>query len=231
MIKWSVPKIWEGGEAWIIGGGMSMPYQFGVPEDIIQRVSKGQLSLSEYSPYLQPLKDKHVIGVNVAYKFNGILSAHYFGDRTFFKRNKKNLLNYNVLKITHSNLSRHDTDYHRDIKKLRSDTKTLGLSTDPGLVYWNFNSGSAAINVAVLAGAKRILLLGFDMKPFNGEERVTHWHSDYGKFRIQDRDFKRFLKGFPQIAEDAKKLGVEILNVNKDSAIDSFKKIELKEVL
>jgi len=37
--------------------------------------------------------------------------------------------------------------------------------------------------------------------------------------------------GFPKIATDAKRFGVEIINVSPDSAIKSFKKVSLKEVI
>jgi hypothetical protein len=36
---------------------------------------------------------------------------------------------------------------------------------------------------------------------------------------------------YPLIAKDAKKMGVEIINVNPDSAITVFPKLELKDIL
>ena len=67
MTLWQVPKMWEGGECWIIGGGPSMPLQFGVPEDVVRGVLAGQLPFSTYSPFLSPIHDKHVIGINAAF--------------------------------------------------------------------------------------------------------------------------------------------------------------------
>jgi hypothetical protein len=39
------------------------------------------------------------------------------------------------------------------------------------------------------------------------------------------------LLGFPQIKEDAKKMGIEIINVSPMSEIQEFRKVSLKEVI
>lgn len=58
----------------------------------------------------------------------------------------------------------------------------------------------------------------------------THWHNIY-KSPAQRPSLKKHLLCFPHIAKDAKKLGVEILNVSPDSAIECFPKVSLNEVL
>jgi len=110
--------------------------------------------------------------------------------------------------------------------------KPFGLSDDPTKIRWNRNSGSSAINLAVHLGAKRIMLLGFDMKLKDHKDQ--HWHKLYGKkpkkeSQIQ-KTFIRHSEGFPKIARDAKRLGVEILNVNPDSAITAFERVNLSDV-
>lgn len=221
--------MWEGGEVWILGGGSSVPEMFGVPPEIMANVQNGRKDLSQYSPFLSAIHQRNVLGVNMAYMLGDWLSGMYFGDRAFFKRNKLELLAFKKLKITHANLHFADIKWHYDIKWLKPKVKGFGISSDPEVVIWNRNSGSAAINVAALAGAKRILLLGFDMLP-NSVGR-THWHGSYGHYRIQPSSFVRFLKGFNQIAEDAKRRKIEILNVTEASAITVFPKVTLKEVL
>jgi hypothetical protein len=64
---WQVPRIWEGGDVWIIGGGPSITKEFNIPDEVVQSVLKKQSPLSVYSPYMSFLHDKHVIGINVAY--------------------------------------------------------------------------------------------------------------------------------------------------------------------
>ena len=48
-----------------------------------------------------------------------------------------------------------------------------GLSLDPDKLVTGHNSGFQALNLAVLAGARRILLLGYDGKA--GQDGRTHW--------------------------------------------------------
>ena len=102
------------------------------------------------------------------------------------------------------------------------------------MVSWNCNSGSAAISIAANAGAARIILLGFDMKL---DKEQQHWHDLYGRNAPRNPKkprhfpFDRHLRGFPEIAKDAKRRGIEILNCCSDSAITCFPKYSLKELL
>ncbi|HDY5476679.1 TPA: hypothetical protein RQ695_006640, partial [Pseudomonas aeruginosa] len=40
------------------------------------------------------------------------------------------------------------------------------------------NSGGGAVSLAIARGAKRIILLGYDMQKTNGQ---SHWHGDHPK--------------------------------------------------
>lgn len=231
MSKWTVPRMWEGGECWIIGGGPSLPYQFDVPEKVIQKVRDGIIPMSVYSEYMEALHDKHVIGINIAYMLGNWISVCYFCDLTIFRNYKYQLLDWHNLKVTDTgNMPPRERYLHCNIKKLRRNNK-YGLDPDPDRIRWNRNSGGGAIDLAVHFGCKRILLLGFDMKADDGGK--THFHSGLPCYSnpTLERSFTRFLKCFPFIANDAEKLGVEILNVNPDSAIEDFKKVRLEDVL
>ena len=64
------------------------------------------------------------------------------------------------------------------------------------------------------------------------ESNNQHWHKFYsGNIRTVGGTFKKHLEGFPSIARDAKKLGIEILNANPNSAIEDFRKVTLKDIL
>jgi hypothetical protein len=235
---WQVPKIWEGGECWIIGGGPSMPRQFGVPEDVISKVLSQELGPDAYSPYLSPIHEKHVIAINAAFLIGNWMDIVFFGDGNYYRYNRNALLAYPNVKVTcNPKLS----DYVRTdrIKYVARDQKhPFGISKRPNHVSWNQNSGAAAISLAYHLGAVRVVLLGFDMMRMEGNR---HWHNLYKdkprtkrrgqKGRVPLPSFHRHLSGFEQIAKDANKLGLEILNVSPDSAITELRKVELKEVL
>lgn len=229
--NWFVPNMWEGGECWIIGGGVSLPRQFGVPESIIQKVMNKELTMEAYSDYFKPLHDKNVIGTNVAYLLGNWVSVLYFCDLAFYRENGKQLLEgFKNLKVTDTgNMPASKAYEHRNIKKLRRDTQQ-GISDYADCLRWNHNAGGGAINLAFHFGVKRILLLGFDMCA--DKFGKTHWHSGLPNYRITtDKDFGVFLKSFEFIARDAKIRHIEILNVNPDSALNEFPKVNLKDVL
>ena len=229
---WQVPRIWEEGDVWIIGGGPSVPKQFDIPNKIIHSVIRGT-SPSVYSPYMSALHDKHVIGINVAYLLGDWMDIVFFGDSGFFLKHQQALSKFQGLKVS-CHPKANDVDWVKFLPRDKSHAQ--GISTNPMRVSWNGNSGAAAISLAVHTGAARVILLGFDMKV--NESDNQHWHDEYGRMKIptdqkrrRKMPFHRHLRGFPQIARDAKKMGVEILNASPDSAIECLPKVTAKELL
>ena len=103
-----------------------------------------------------------------------------------------------------------------------------GISVRPGHVSWNRNSGCAAISLAAQLGVKRIILLGFDMT--TDKNKVTHWHGSHGAKR-RNPPFESHMKGMAEIAKDAEKLDIEIINASSISAIDVFPKKRVRDLL
>ena len=226
-MNWHIPKMWNEGECWIIGGGTSLAKQFEIPQQVINNVKEGKTNLNSYSPYLSQLHDKKVIGVNAAYKLGNWVEVAFFGDTKFFDQNENSLRIFPNLIISCITKPVSWRNQRAGVKILKRNQNS-GLTDVSSHVCWNHNSGAAAVNLAVHFGVKRIYLLGFDMKKDSNKE--THWHGEYTN-KLRDNVFSRHLKGWPSIKRDANKMGVEIINVNPDSAIKEFKKVDLKEVL
>ena len=238
-MDWTVPKIWEGGDVWILGGGSSVTEQFSIPIDIVEKVVNGSLPPSTYSPYMEAIHNRHVIGINVSYLIGNWIDMVFFGDNKFFLRHKERLSQWPGLKVTCHQGAGHPPW----VKYLAKDLKhPRGISPYPSQVSWNANSGAAAISLAANTGAKRIILLGFDMSL--GKDGKKHWHNLYKSeplppIEVKRRmigktpslPFSRHLMGFPIIAKDAKARGIEILNASPNSAIEDFPKYSLKELL
>lgn len=234
MALWTVPRIWEGGECWIIGGGTSVPRQFNVPEDIIRDVMAGKQPASAYSPYLAPIHDRHVIAINNAFKIGNWIDALFFGDCAWYNVYRLMLAPLQMLKVTCCTRFAKAEKLCEGIKYLERDRDhTSGISPNPTKVAWNGNSGAAAISLARHFGVKRIILLGFDMAL--DASRVSHWHGSHhpqkSPRKVTPPPFDRHLRGFPLIASDAKAMGIEILNASPISAITVFPKVSVWEVL
>lgn len=230
-MPWSIPDMWKGGECWIIAGGPSWLYEFEVPGDIIKSVMSRAKRPSEYSPYLEAIHDKHVIGVNNAYQIGNWIDVLFFGDCSWYNVHRKAIVDFPGLKIT--SCPNRTFTKEENIKKLEKDkTHKKGISSNNKKVSWNNNSGAASISVAAHLGVKRIILLGFDMA-IDINSKYSHFHGSHRKptEKIKSPPFQRHLLGFPAIAEDAKRMGIEIINASPKSNIDVFPQVHLKELL
>lgn len=236
---WQVPKMWEGGEVWILGGGPSIIENFSIPQDIVKSVRFRKEGIEAYSPYLAAIHKKHVIGINVAYKFGNWVDICFFGDKGFFIKHRNGLSHFRKLVVTCSKKAgEKNLNWlkYLPMEKVEGNRghRKAGISTNPNEVCWNENSGAAAISVAAWTGAKRIILVGFDMtsSPINNEQ---HFHNEYrqvgANLKPRQLPFNVHLKYWEQIKRDADAMGIEILNVSLNSAIKEIPKVHIKELL
>lgn len=224
---WNIPKIWNGGTCYIIGGGPSIVEQLGIPASVADEVRKKTLPISAYAPYFHKIKGAHTIGINAAYKLGDWLDIVFWGDSSFWKDNEDDLLSLKkALLVT---CMRTDAELPRRVKHLKKSAHRYGVCEEKNSVSWNYNSGAAAINLAMHLGARRIILLGFDMSTDTNQNQ--HWHKEYKNDTSVEQTFARHLRGFPHIQKAALDWGVEIINASPNSAINAFPKMTLKKAM
>lgn len=220
---WNVPKMWLGSTVFIIGGGNSLntsglKWTSDTKEQILDKISSD----------LKPIWDERSIGVNDAFLLGDWIDISWFGDSRWFEWNKNKLSQFPGLKAC---CCPHMVKKSKEIGvKVLQRGKSLGLDPNSCRVSWNHTSGSSAISLAANLGARKIVLLGFDMHISN---QVDHnWHENH-KVQLKDKNdpYPRFLNAFEQIAEDAEKRGIEIINCSMNSTIKQFPKITFKEVI
>ncbi|TET36705.1 MAG: hypothetical protein E3J72_08080 [Planctomycetota bacterium] len=98
----------------------------------------------------------------------------------------------------------------------------LSESFDKGL-YWSRTSVFPAINLAVLFGAKRIVLLGVDLLD------ASHFYGRSGAGK-QFLNRGRILEDFRRLAGYAKKRRLKIINASPRSAVTGFPTRTLEEI-
>jgi len=103
-----------------------------------------------------------------------------------------------------------------------------GLSEDSQMLATGRNSGWQAINLAVLAGAKRLLLLGFDGR--EAQSGATHWHGGHPLPTPQEF-YQAMRRAFSLGEAPLKAAGVTVLNCSPGSGLDNFTKMDLKTAL
>jgi hypothetical protein len=101
------------------------------------------------------------------------------------------------------------------------------FSAGPELIHYGANSGFQAVNLALLFGARRIVLVGFDMRAIGGRR---HFFGDHPPGLVNSSNYDRFIKAF-DVAAVGLPDGVEILNATPGSALSCFPRIDLDQAL
>jgi len=214
LLPWKIPKMWNNQTVILLAGGPSLKEQ--------------DLGLIKHLP---------IIGINNSYLLGEWVDVCFFGDEQWYNWHRQPLKSFGGLKVT---CHPRNTQMQEVLHVEQDHSKKFGISKDPSKIIFNYNSGSASINLACCFGAKNIILIGFDMCNTNED---THWHKGHwehlhknGKpnrniIQQQRNPYDRFLKGFNQIEIDVKKLKVNIYNCSLNSAIPNFPKCTLKEAL
>lgn len=92
----------------------------------------------------------------------------------------------------------------------------LELSPD-GLRHGN-NSGYQALGLAFHLGARRIVLLGYDMQV--GPSGQRNWHAPHAI--MMDSNYEKFRRRFETIVEPLKQAGVTVINCTRRTALTCF---------
>jgi len=104
------------------------------------------------------------------------------------------------------------------------------IFSPPGTVGSGGNSGFQALNLAVQFGARRVLLIGFDMTDHYG----VHWYgraSGNGRSNPAEWNFKRWRAAFDTASVQLKTAGVQVLNASDLSVLTCFPKVTVEQAL
>jgi hypothetical protein len=168
-----------------------------------------------------------VICVNDAYILFPEADALYFADKKWhdWHQYKPEFITFAGYKISirSGDLSVDAPDIH-----YLAQNGVDGLSFDPEYLHTGRNSGFQALNLAVLAGAKRVVLLGFDGA--RAPDGRRHWFGDH-PVNEPDSIYPVYVKSFSLAENDLKTAGVEVINCSMQSQINAFLKAPLESLL
>lgn len=174
-------------------------------------------------PSAQPIKTDHpVIAVNDAYRICPNAAMLYAADLRWWDYHIGE-----VRKTFRGDLWTCDLDAAKKHNlNIIQGYNRPGIS-DRVVIHYNLNSGAQAINLAVVWGAKRIYLLGFDFQPV-AEKR--HFFGDHPQQINRPFPWQKALDRMPQIAADLKRFGVECFNLSRHSAIKEFPPADIESL-
>lgn len=91
-------------------------------------------------------------------------------------------------------------------------------------------SGHRAVSVAIMCGAMRVVLLGFDMRidPISGR---SHCHDDYQWPGMAGMFADEFIPAFHGWYRDALAVGCEVVNATDGTVLEEFPLVPLESVL
>jgi len=103
------------------------------------------------------------------------------------------------------------------------------LTAQAGVIGSGSNSGFQAVNLAVQAGARRVVLVGYDYR----DDLGLHWHGRHppGLNNPKAPMLARWAAALDGQAAALKALNVEVLNTSPVSALTAFRKIDLEGAL
>ena len=88
------------------------------------------------------------------------------------------------------------------------------------------NSGAACIRLAAMAGARRIVLLGYDCQKTGGK---SHWHGDHPWPLGNAGRADRWRERFGRLAVDL--TNVEVINCSRHTALTCWPRAKLEDVI
>jgi hypothetical protein len=196
-----VEPIWSGETVYIIGGGPSL-----IGFDWNRLIGK------------------RTIAINKAILSYPMADALYWTDSRVYGWYKKEIDSFKGLKYS----IRNHSSYPAGINILRKSNK-FGLEEAKDALCHGNNSGYAAINLAYLLGAKRIVLLGYDM---HNDGKKGHYHDGYPVPPTGDNIYRdQFIPGFQILADLLKEKKVDVYNASMTSSLRVWPKISFEQAL
>lgn len=205
-----VERAWLGRTVVILGGGPSLTQGDGL-ERIKASHDRAGLPLS-------------IIAVNNAYQVAPHAEVLYAADGRWWTWHAEQLKAFAGLKLQSDVAAGEGLAEDGYIIRVNS---RLVLSRDPAQLASGGNSGYQAINLAALAGAQRIVLLGFDMKRTDGR---ANWHAGH-KITPPPRKLAEWIPRFRELAAELRREGIHVMNASEETALDAFERRPIAELI
>lgn len=189
-----IPRIFEGRAVAIIAGGPSLVgFDFGT------------------------LAGCNTIAINRAYEFVPDATVLWWSDAIFFRKHKEALHAHAAPYKASGQLNYAKDELGASIHQYIF-TGHEGFDPDPGNLRHGNNSAFSATHLAAHLGAQTIVLFGVDMK--HGKDGATHFHGGHGVIHIEQVMTDHMLPLFRSLAKPLRRLGIDVINANPDSALE-----------
>jgi hypothetical protein len=191
---WTPAPIWADRTVFVVGGGPS---------------------LRGFD--FERLRGRHVLAVNAGFVDLAPMATGtdvlFFRDHEWFSRNRAALAGWAGLIVTVSTAAKADWPDRVDLVEANTEAMPRART-----------SGHQAVSLALMLGAGRIVLLGFDWNPEGG-----NYHDRHARRGLQYRG--GLLESWRGYRERAARAGAAIVNATRHTAIREFPIVEQSEEL
>jgi hypothetical protein len=146
-------------------------------------------------------------------------------------RHRKGLPEFTGLKVAWSGAQVDFPDLLRiDIQRGPGGYADRMVFDRPGVIGGGGNSGFQALNLAVQLGARRVLLIGFDINDAAGK----HWYGRNGWAGANNPDdgcFRRWRAALDAAAPVLAACGVDVINASPVTTLQGFRKATVEAAL
>lgn len=177
------------------------------------------------------IKGRAAIVVNVSFRLAPWAPVWFFTDSHIYERYRDEVAAWPGEVMTMSRTAKREMPDKVKRVKGEGDPSFPPLGFPPlgaPVIRQGRSSGHTAVSLAIALGAKRVVLLGYDMRVVDGRE---HHHSEHKGPRDLDQYAREFVPAFAGWNAAALKAGVRILNCTPGSAVTEFPFADLDEVL
>lgn len=153
--------------------------------------------------------------------------AIFFTDTNWFESNRELLRTFPARVFTVSRIAKAEMpDKMERIENIHREHFEVG--TPP--MRDGRSSGHRAVSLAVMCGARRVVMLGYDMQ-VDPETGRSHCHDDYQHPEMNRTFADEFLPSFRGWYKDALAVGCEIINCSPCTILREFPICPLEEIL
>lgn len=211
---WTAEELWPKSTFVCIGGGPSLT----------------QWQVDQCRDRIEHGRRVRVIAINDAYKLAPWADVLYFCDDKWWQWHHRHLADWKGL-IVRLQGGLHDFGDAR-IKVLRNLDQVQGLAAQRDGLHHGRNSGYQAIGLAVHLGARKIVLLGYDMHcPLVNGRPKTHWFGDHPGGTSPDVYERMMRPNFDSLVPPLQERGIDVVNATPGSHLRCFRMTSLENAL
>lgn len=202
-----IPPIFEGERVFIVAGGPSLRgFDF------------------------RRLAGKPTIAINRAHEFLPTATVLWWSDWLYWTRNQDSLVahgaSYKATAVADYQLEQLPPE---ELVHRYNFTGLTGFDENPANLRHGNNSSYAAMHLAVHLGARKLVLLGVDMR--HAKDGTTHFHGGYESVHLAETLKDLMLPYFKTLAAPLAARKIEVLNASPDSALVVWPRCSIEEGL